>query len=95
MANSKSALKAMRVAERRRRRNQPIRTGVKSAIRNARTAIDQGIGEPAQEATVTAQSKLDKAVSKGVVHWRTAARKKSRLMRKLNQSAAASQTVSA
>lgn len=92
MANSKSALKAMRVAERRRRRNLPIRTSVKTAIRNARTAIDQGIGEPAQQATITAQSKIDKAVSKGVVHWRTAARKKSRLMRKLNQAAAATPT---
>ena len=87
MANTKSALKAIRVAERRRRRNQPIRTGVRTAIRKARTAIAGGEPEAAQQAAIEAQSKLDSAVSKGVIHWRNAARRKSRLMRKLNQAA--------
>ena len=85
MANSKSALKAIRVAERRRRRNQPIRTGARNAVKKARTAIAQGNPESAQQATIEAQSKLDKAVTKGVMHWRAAARRKSRLMRKLAQ----------
>ena len=85
MANTKSALKAMRVSERRRRRNQPIRSGVKTAIRKAVTSTDQGNVEAAQEAVIGAVSKLDKAASKGVIHWRNAARRKSRLMRRLNK----------
>lgn len=87
MANTKSALKAMRVSERRRRRNQPIRTGVKTAIRKALGSISQGNVDAANEAVVNAVSKLDKAASKGVIHWRNAARRKSRLMRKLNKAA--------
>ncbi|HLH74679.1 MAG TPA: 30S ribosomal protein S20 [Chloroflexota bacterium] len=89
MANTKSALKAIRVSERRRRRNQPIRSGVKTAIRKARQAIATGNIEAATAATIAAASKLDKAVSKGVLHWRNAARRKSRLMRKLNQASKA------
>jgi small subunit ribosomal protein S20 len=84
LANTKSALKAIRVSERRRLRNQPIRTGVKTAVRKARAAIATGATEQAEQATVLAQSKLDKAASKGVLHWRNAARRKSRLMRRLN-----------
>jgi small subunit ribosomal protein S20 len=90
LANTKSALKAIRVSERRRLRNQPIRSGVKTAVRQARAEIQAGNSEAAQKATVQAVSKLDKAVTKGVLHWRNAARKKSRLMRRLNQAAAAS-----
>lgn len=90
MANTKSALKAIRVSERRRLRNQPIRSGVKTALRKAVAAIATGNVEAAQPAVVNAVSKLDKAASKGVIHWRNAARRKSRLMRKLNK--AASQT---
>jgi len=87
LANTKSAIKAIRVAERRRRVNLPIRSGVKTALRKARTAIDQGDPAIAQQAAIVAVSKLDKAVSKGVLHWRNAARRKSRLMRKLSTSA--------
>jgi small subunit ribosomal protein S20 len=87
LANTKSAIKAIRVAERRRRYNQPIRSGVKTALRKARTAIDEGNLVEAREQAAVAASKLDKAASKGVIHWRNAARRKSRLMRRLNQSA--------
>ena len=87
MANTKSALKAIRVSERRRRQNQPIRTGVRTAIRKARAAIAEGDADAARQAATLAQSKLDKAATKGVIHWRNAARRKSRLMRKLSQAA--------
>jgi small subunit ribosomal protein S20 len=86
LANTKSALKAIRVSERKRQQNSPVRSGVRTALRRARTAIAGGDAAAAQEATVVAQSKLDKAASKGVIHWRNAARRKSRLMRKLAQS---------
>jgi small subunit ribosomal protein S20 len=88
LANTKSAIKAIRVAERKRQINMPIRSGVKTALRRARTAIEQGETVPAEEATRVAVSKLDKAVSKGVLHWRNAARRKSRLMRKLSSASA-------
>jgi small subunit ribosomal protein S20 len=87
LANTKSAIKAIRVAERRRRRNQPIRSGVRTALRRARAAIDQGDLVTARDEATVAASKLDKAASKGVIHWRNAARRKSRLMRRLNQAA--------
>jgi small subunit ribosomal protein S20 len=87
LANTKSAIKAIRVAERRRRINQPVRTGVRTALRKARTAIEQGDLAAARDAATVAVSKLDKAASKGVIHKRNAARRKSRLMRRLNQAA--------
>jgi len=87
LANTKSALKAIRVSERRRRRNQPIRSGVKTAIRKAVASIGEGSGDTTRQAVVTAVSQLDKAASKGVIHWRNAARRKSRLMRRMNKSA--------
>lgn len=90
MANTKSALKAIRVSERRRRRNQPIRSGVKTAVRKAVASIGEGSVETAREAVTTAVSQLDKAANKGVIHWRNAARRKSRLMRRLNNSASSS-----
>jgi len=90
LANTKSALKAMRVSERRHRRNQPIRSGVKTAIRRAVASIQQPASEASREAVTLAVSKLDKAASKGVIHKRNAARRKSRLMRKVNQALAAS-----
>jgi small subunit ribosomal protein S20 len=67
LANTKSAIKAIRVAERRRLVNLPIRSGVKTALRKARTAIEQGDTVVARDATTVAVSKLDKAASKGVI----------------------------
>ncbi len=84
MANTKSAQKAIRVSERRRQHNKPIRSSVKTYIKQAVASI----GTPdanAEEAVVRAISQLDKAASKGVIHRNNAARRKSRLMKKLNQ----------
>jgi small subunit ribosomal protein S20 len=78
----------IRVAERRRVRNRAIKSAVKTFIRKA----ERGITAATEDSTalvVQAISKLDKAASKGVLHPRNAARRKSRLMKKLNQAAAA------
>jgi small subunit ribosomal protein S20 len=78
----------IRVAERRRVRNRSIKSAVKTFIRKA----ERGITAATEDSTalvVQAISKLDKAASKGVLHPRNAARRKSRLMKKLNQAAAA------
>lgn len=84
MANTTSAKKAIRVAERRRERNKPIRSSVKTYVKRARTAIATS-GAATQEEVVAAIAALDKAASKGVIHRNNAARQKSRLMKRLNQ----------
>ncbi len=84
MANTKSAKKAMRVSERRRQRNKPIQSGVKTYVKRAVTAIGASDGSAAEE-VVQAISALDKAAAKSVIHPNNAARRKSRLMKKLNQ----------
>ena len=88
MPNTKSAKKMVRVAERRRLRNRPIRSSVKTFIRKAERAI-AATEENAAEAVVTAIRALDKAVNKGVLHRNNVARRKSRLMKKLNRANAA------
>lgn len=84
MANTKSALKAMRQNERRRQRNQPIRSAVKTYLRTAERLIASGESEEASSAIVKAVSQLDSAAGKGVIHPNNAARRKSRLMKKFN-----------
>ncbi len=82
MANTRSALKRMRQGEKRRLRNRTIRSRVKTAIKSARAALT----EKSQDVRATVAETiriLDKAVSKGVVHKNTAARKKSALARRL------------
>jgi len=81
---TKSAKKQMRVAERRQLRNKSIRTLCKTNITKAERLIFSGELEAAQEAVVAAISSLDKATEKGVIHPNNAARRKSRLMKKLN-----------
>ena len=79
MANTKSAMKRIRQSERRRLRNRAMRSKLRGAIKTARSA--EGTTRPA--AVLEAIRALDKAVSKGVVHRNTAARKKSALARRL------------
>ena len=90
MPVTKSAEKQMRVAERKRLRNQPIRTQCKTNITKAERLIFSGKLEEAQKAVVAAISSLDKAAEKGVIHPNNAARRKSRLMKKLNEAQASS-----
>ena len=89
MANIRSAAKMIRVAERRRLRNRTIKSSVKTYIRKAQSGIVAGVADTAA-LVVTAIQALDKAASKGILHARNAARRKSRLMKKLNGAAAAS-----
>ena len=79
MANTSSAIKRIRQNERRRLRNRVIRSKVRSLVKAARAA--EGAERPA--AIMDAIRSLDKAVSKGVVHRNTAARKKAALARRL------------
>ncbi|MCX7642298.1 MAG: 30S ribosomal protein S20 [Armatimonadetes bacterium] len=89
MPNTKSALRAMRKAEKRRIRNQAFRTRMRTYIKRARMAMDavlNGTGslEEAQRAVYEACRIIDKTASKGVIKKGAAARYKSRLMQRLN-----------
>jgi small subunit ribosomal protein S20 len=79
LANTKSAMKRMRQSEKRRQRNRVIRSQVRTAVKTARATEGDGL----RTAVADAIRALDKAVTKGVVHPNTAARKKSALARRL------------
>jgi small subunit ribosomal protein S20 len=89
LANIKSAIKRIRVAERKHARNRPVRSALKTYVGKARRAIDTGDTATSAAAVVTAISALDKAAAKGIIHPNNAARRKSRLMARLNKAAAA------
>ncbi len=84
MPQTKSAQKEMRASRKRQLRNKSIRSLSKTSITKAERLIFSGELELGREAVVTAISSLDKAVAKGVIHPNSAARRKSRLMKKLN-----------
>ncbi|MEW6569230.1 MAG: 30S ribosomal protein S20 [Chloroflexota bacterium] len=83
MANTRSAKKRIHQNLKRRLRNRHARTRARSAVRRGRRAIEGGDASAAQAAVRKAVSELDRAASKGVIHPNNAARRKSRLMKKL------------
>jgi small subunit ribosomal protein S20 len=82
---SKSAQKQTRVASRRQQRNKSIRSQVKTNITRAEKLVFTGELEAARQAVTAAVSSLDKAAEKKILHGNNAARRKSRLLKKLNQ----------
>lgn len=84
MANHKSAIKRIRQTEKRRIHNRVVRSRARTFVKRARAAQDGSDQNAAVEATRQAIIELDKAASKGVIHKRNAARRKSRLMLQLN-----------
>ncbi len=84
MANHPSALKRARQSQRRRMRNKFWRTRVRNVVKAVRKALQAGDPQLAQEALAKAVPVIDKAASKGVIHWRNAARKISRLSRQVH-----------
>ena len=90
MPHSKSAQKRMRIAEKRRVRNKSVRSQAKTNITKAERLIFSGELETGKAAVVAAISSLDKAAEKGIIHPNNAARRKSRLMKKLNEAQALS-----
>ena len=90
MPRSKSSQKQVRVTVRRRAGNKSIRSLCKTNITKAERLIFLGELEAAKETVVTAIRSLDKAAEKGVIHPNNAARRKARLMKKLNQAQALS-----
>lgn len=84
VANIKSQIKRNKQNERRHVRNKAVRTELKTYTKKVRTSATAGDGEAAGKDLAVAIRQLDKAASKGVMHKRAAARKKSRLARAVN-----------
>ncbi|MEN9216978.1 MAG: 30S ribosomal protein S20 [Gloeomargarita sp. HHBFW_bins_162] len=85
MANIKSAIKRVQIAERNRLRNKAYKSAVKTLIKKCLVAVQGGNAAQAETAMRVAYSKIDKAVKRGVLHPNNGARKKARLARKLKQ----------
>jgi small subunit ribosomal protein S20 len=85
LATHKSAIKRARQNEVRRLRNKNFRTRSKNVIKEIRTAIADNSADQARESLKNSVSVIQKSASKGVIHKNTAARKISRLSRRINQ----------
>ena len=79
MANHKSALKRSIQNEIRYMRNKSTKTRIKKAIKEVRVSLNEDSGKMTLKKLNAAQSTIDKAAKKGVIHKKTAARKISRL----------------
>ncbi|MBW3651907.1 MAG: 30S ribosomal protein S20 [Actinobacteria bacterium] len=82
MANIKSQIKRNKQNEVRRLRNKATKSEIKTRVKTAVAAAGTG-ADNADEAVRTAMKRLDKAANKGVIHKNQAARRKSRLMKRL------------
>lgn len=85
MANHKSALKRIRQSEKRRIYNRTYRNRARTYVKKANQTIETGDVQAAIQATREAIKDLDMAARRGVIHKNNAARRKSRLMKKLNE----------
>ena len=92
MANNKSALKRVEIAERNRVRNKAYRSAAKTLIKKYVAAVEAYSRQPsseslqeAQKSMAAAYSKIDKAVKRGILHANNGARQKSRLSKRLKQ----------
>lgn len=85
MPNIKSAIKRVKVSEKRRLRNASQKSALRTSVKTFETAVTGKDVEAAKAALVAASKKLDKAVTKGLIHKNAASRKKSRLAKQLNE----------
>ena len=84
MPNIASQIRQLRTDVKRTSRNKAIRTECKSSITKAEKKITAGNADEAKAAAVNAIATLDKAAGKGIIHPNNAARRKARLVKKLN-----------
>ena len=83
MPNIKSAIKRVKTSEIANAQNTTVKSAMRTAVKKVEAAVN--VNEAAaKEAYSTAASHLDKAAQKGLIHKNAAARKKSRLMKKIN-----------
>jgi small subunit ribosomal protein S20 len=92
LANTKSAIKNIRKNIKRRERNRVFRSRARTYVKRTRRQIEAGELETAQATAQVAIKALDKAAQKGIIHPNNAARRKSRLIKRLNQALEAQAT---
>ena len=83
MANIKSQIKRIKTNEKARLRNKSVKSELKTHVRKVREAVAAGDKDAATTALQAASRKLDKAVSKGVIHTNQAANRKSALAKQV------------
>jgi small subunit ribosomal protein S20 len=89
LANHKSALKRARQNELSRLRNKAVKTRAKSIVKDVRFSVEESSSNGNVTAKlIAAQTLIDKASKKGVIHKKTAARKISRLSKLVNSAKA-------
>jgi len=87
VANIKSQIKRNKQNEKARQRNKAVRSELKTRTKHAVDAAEQG-ADDAAEATRLAIKRIDKAAAKGVIHKNQAARRKSRLVKRVGAAGA-------
>ena len=85
MANIKSAKKRILTSAKKAEANKAVKTGVKTAVKKVRAAVEAGDKDVAVQALAAATSTIEKAETKGVLHKNTASRKVSRLATAVNK----------
>tara|TARA_B100000989_G_scaffold236433_1_gene183246 strand:- start:14208 stop:14519 length:312 start_codon:yes stop_codon:yes gene_type:complete len=83
LANIKSAIKRAKQNEKRRQHNASMRSEMRTYIKNVLKAVEAGNKAAAEAAYKLAQPYIDRMASKGIIHKNNAARKKSRLVRRI------------
>lgn len=83
MANIKSKIKRIGTNRKATERNRAYKSEIRTSIRNVRRAVEAGEVEQAQSALALASKKLDKAVSKGVIHKNQAKNRKSAIAKQV------------
>ncbi len=84
MANIKSQKKRILTNEKARLRNKAVKSALKTAVKKVHTAVEAGDAAAARAAALEASRLLDKAASKGVIHAKQAANRKSGVMKLAN-----------
>lgn len=87
MPNIKSSIRSVKTDAERRARNLPVKSAIKTAARKFNEGVEAGNQEEVTTLLTKASSLIDKAASKGILHKNTAARKKSRLAKRVNKMA--------
>ena len=84
MPNIKSSIRSVKTDAERRAKNAPIKAALRNAARKVEALAANGAKEDAQATMAAATGLLDKAARKGIIHKNAAARKKSRLAKRIN-----------
>ncbi|BDI23084.1 30S ribosomal protein S20 [Herbiconiux sp. L3-i23] len=84
MANIKSQIKRINTNKKAQERNKAVKSQLKTVIRSTREAVATGDKDKALKALTLASKRLDKAVSKGVIHKNQAANRKSAIAKQVS-----------